>query len=226
MRHPWRGAVLQLLLVLPAAPGAVRSRDEAIARRRAYSEAERRCAKTGLTLLRFDGGGESESATSRAARSRVEAERFETEPRRRGEGEGGRLMPHMGVLLAKLSNASLELALSSLSVVSAEPDCMIYLPSHETPVRVPRRGEARRRRLGVLSAPPSWGLDHPISPLHPPLHLPYISHTSPRSLPKPGVLSAPPSWGLDRIDDRSLPLDNTYDYGGYTLTLSLTVAQA
>ena len=164
MRHPLRGAVLQLLLVLPAAPGAVRSRDEAIAMRRAYSEAERRCAKTGLTLLRFDGG--DESASSRAARSRVEAERFETELRRRGEGEGGRLMPHMGVLLAKLSNASLELALSSLSVVSAEPDCMIYLPSHETPVRVPRRGEARRRRLGVQSAPPSWGLDLPISPLH------------------------------------------------------------
>jgi len=30
------------------------------------------------------------------------------------------------------------------------------------------------------------------------------------------VQSAPPSWGLDRIDDRSLPLDNTYEYGGYT----------
>ena len=179
MRHPLRGAVLQLLLVLPAAPGAVRSRDEAIAMRRAYSEAERRCAKTGLTLLRFDGGDESASSpAARAARSRVEAERFETELRRRGEGEGGRLMPHMGVLLAKLSNASLELALSSLSVASAEPDCRIYLPSHETPVRVPRRGEARRRRLGVQSAPPSWG--------------------------------------LDRIDDRSLPLDNTYDYGSYT----------
>ena len=59
MRHPLRGAVLQLLLVLPAAPGAVRSRDEAIAMRRAYLEAERRCAKTGLTLLRFDGGDES-----------------------------------------------------------------------------------------------------------------------------------------------------------------------
>ena len=175
MRHPLRGAVLQLLLVLPAASGAVRSRDEAIAMRRAYSEAERRCAKTGLTLLRFDGGDESESASSRAARSRVEAERFETELRRRGEGEGGRLLPHMGVLLAKLSNASLELALSSLSVVSAEPDCMIYLPSHETPVRVPRRGEARRRRLGVQSAPPSLGLDLPISPLHPA----YISPTSP-----------------------------------------------
>ena len=179
MRHPLRGAVLQLLIVLPAAPGAVRSRDEAIAMRRAYSEAERRCAKTGLTLLRFDGGGESESASSRAARSRVEAERFETELRRRGEGEGGRLMPHMGVLLAKLSNASLELALSSLSVVSAEPDCMIYLPSHETPVRVPRRGEARRRRLGVQSAPPSCGLDLPISPLHPA----YICPTSPVHLP-------------------------------------------
>ena len=174
MRHPLRGAVLQLLLVLPASPGAVRSRDEAIAMRRAYAEAERRCAKTGLTLLRFDGGGESESASSRAARSRVEAERFETELRRRGEGEGGRLLPHMGVLLAKLSNASLELALSSLSVASAEPDCMIYLPSHETPVRVPRRGEARRRRLGVLSAPPSWGLD-----LLSPLHLPCISPISP-----------------------------------------------
>ena len=114
MRHPLRGAVLQLLLVLPAAPGAVRSRDEAIAMRRAYSEAERRCAKTGLTLLRFDGGDESASSrAARAARSRVEAERFETELRRRGEGEGGRLMSHMGVLLAKLSNASLELALSS-----------------------------------------------------------------------------------------------------------------
>ena len=175
-----RGAVLQLLLVFPAAPGAVRSRDEAIAMRRAYLEAERRCAKTGLTLLRFDGGDESASSpAARAARSRVEAERFETELHRRGEGEGGRLMPHMGVLLAKLSNASLELALSSLSVASAEPDCMIYLPSHETPVPVPRRGEARRRRLGVLSAPPSWGLDLPTSPLHPA----YISPTSPIHLP-------------------------------------------
>ena len=221
MRHPLRGAVLQLLLVLPAAPGAVRSRDEAIAMRRAYLEAERRCAKTGLTLLRFDGGDESASSrATRAARARVEAERFETELRRRGEGEGGRLMPHMGVLLAKLSNASLELALSSLSVVSAEPDCMIYLPSHETPVRVPRRGEARRRRLGVLSEPPSGGLDLPTLQ-----YLPYISRTSPRYLPKPGVQSAPPSWGLDRIDDRSLPLDNTYDYSSYTLTLTLTVAQ-
>ena len=83
MRHPLRGAVLQLLIVLPAASGAVRSGDEVTAMRRAYSEAERRCAKTGLTLLRFDGGDESASSpAARAARSRVEAERFETELRR------------------------------------------------------------------------------------------------------------------------------------------------
>ena len=181
MRHPLCSVVFALLLVLPAAPGTVRSRAETLAMQRAYTEAERRCTRTGLTLLLFDGGSRSSGGDTSVSRARASAEavRFERGLRRRGEaGGGGRLLPRSGGLVANLSNASLELALRSLSVVSAEPDCMVYLPSHEAPVRVERRGEARRRRLGVQSAPPSWG--------------------------------------LDRIDDRTLPLDSTYDYGGYT----------
>ena len=40
MRHPLCSVVFSLLLVLPAAPGAVRSRAETLAMQRAYTEAE------------------------------------------------------------------------------------------------------------------------------------------------------------------------------------------
>ena len=148
--------------------------------RQAYTEAASRCENTGLTLLLFDGG--SSGSGDSHARAGAEAVLFESGLRQRDQSEperpGGRLLPRIGTLVANLSNASLEFALSSLSVVSAEPDCTIHLPTHEEPELVERRGDARRRRLGVQSAPPSWG--------------------------------------LDRIDERALPLDNSYNYGQYT----------
>ena len=84
---------------------------------------------TGLTHLLFDGGSSSRGGDIAVPRARASAEavRFERGLRRRGEAGGG-LLPRMGALVANLSNASLELALSSMSVISAEPDCMVYLP--------------------------------------------------------------------------------------------------
>ena len=83
----------------------------------------------GLTLLLFDGGSSSSGGGTAVSRARASAEavRFERGLRRRGEAGGG-LLPRMGALVANLSNASLELALSSRSVLSAEPDCMVYSP--------------------------------------------------------------------------------------------------
>eukprot|EP00964_Phaeocystis_antarctica_P151813 scaffold119485_cov63-Phaeocystis_antarctica.AAC.1 len=160
--------IIKLLLVLPAlaASGTARSRSETLELQRAYTEAERRCERTGhtawsqsipaqlerlpraclaapggsletlsaqplprLTLLLFDGGSSSSGGGTAVSRARASAEavRFERGLRRRGEAGGG-LLPRMGALVANLSNASLELALSSRSVLSAEPDCMVYSP--------------------------------------------------------------------------------------------------
>ena len=181
--------IIKLLLVLPAlaASGTARSRSETLELQRAYTEAERRCERTGhtawsqsiparlerlprarvaapggsvetlgaqplprvlepatfysrrfhrlpfdhagLTLLLFDGGSSSSGSGTAVSRARASAEavRFERGLRRRGEAGGG-LLPRMGALVANLSNASLELALSSRSVLSAEPDCMVYSP--------------------------------------------------------------------------------------------------
>ena len=103
--------------------------------KQAYIEAGSGCKHTGLTLLLFDGGSNAGAAVSRA-RASAEAVLFERGLRKRGQvGLGGRLLPSIGLLVANLSNASLDLALSSRSVASAEPDCMVHLPSHEEPIQ-------------------------------------------------------------------------------------------
>ena len=163
--------MLLLLSLLPP-PAAPATRSASSRKLQAYEASAARCANaTGLTLLVFaDDGGAAPPGQPRSGAASAAA-RFESELRARGEASGLRPLPRIGGLVANLSNVSLALALADATVLSAEADCVVSLPEHE------EAAEAPRRRLGVQSSPPSWG--------------------------------------LDRLDERSLPLDNEYDYGQY-----------